>query len=79
MRLSTETFKILATHFDEYSDQFYYFQSFRSWMILRSRALWRPRKESIEFQSLLRGNAMGTFQAEVGLWQILARQRQIPR
>jgi hypothetical protein len=26
----------------------------------------------------LRGNAMGTFQANVGLWQVLARQKQIP-
>jgi len=26
----------------------------------------------------LRGNAMGTFQAEVGLWQVLARQGEIP-
>jgi hypothetical protein len=27
----------------------------------------------------MRGNAFGTFQANVGLWQILARQEQIPR
>lgn len=26
----------------------------------------------------LRSNALGTFQAEIGLWQILARQREIP-
>ncbi len=26
----------------------------------------------------LRANALGTFQAEIGLWQIFARQRQIP-
>jgi len=26
----------------------------------------------------LRGNALGTFQANVGIWQILARQGQIP-
>jgi hypothetical protein len=27
----------------------------------------------------LRGNTLGIFQAEIGLWQILARQRQIPK
>ena len=26
----------------------------------------------------VRGNAFGTFQANVGIWQILARQGQIP-
>ena len=40
---------------------------------------WPPLTVSIGIpNSVLRSNALGAFQAEVGIWQILARQKQIP-
>jgi hypothetical protein len=77
--LSTETFKTLAKHFDEYSDQFLVLSEFPQLndssvtkFVEAAEAINRIQNHA------QRGNAMGTFQAEVGLWQILVRQGQIP-
>jgi hypothetical protein len=77
--LKPETLKILGTHFDAYSDQFLLFSEFPK---LDDVAItdFVHTLEAIDRISnhTVRGNAMGTFQAEVGIWQILARQKEIP-
>jgi len=77
-QLKPETLKILASRFGEYSDQYLLFSEFPE-LDDASVTTWVRSAEAIDKISnhILRGNAMGMFQAEVGLWQILARQRQI--
>ncbi len=76
--LNAETFKVLAAHFDEYGDQYLLFSEFPQ-LDDASIKSFVETADSINRtpNHMVRGNAMGTFQAEVGLWQILARQRQI--
>ena len=78
-QLKPETVRELAKKFNEYGDQYLIFSEFPE---LNDEAMIEFVKvaDSLDKTSnhTLRGNAMGTFQASVGLWQILARQRQIP-
>jgi hypothetical protein len=78
-RLSPETVALLASKLHEFGDQYLIFSEFPELddtsiavFITTASAL-----DAIHNQSL-RGNAMGTFQATVGIWQILGRQGQIP-
>jgi hypothetical protein len=78
-RLSPETVYLLATKFSEFSDQYLIFSEFPALddssvttFLNIAGALNGIRNQS------MRGNAMGTFEATVGMWQILARQGQIP-
>jgi hypothetical protein len=77
-RLSPDTVRLLASRFAQLSDQYLIFSEFPS---LDDASIARFVKvvESIDKirNHTLRGNAMGIFQANVGLWQILARQEQI--
>ena len=79
LTLKPETLKLLAAHFTDYSDQYLIFSEFPQ-LSNASVASFVHSAEAIDKISnhVLRGNAMGMFQAEVGLWQILARQREIP-
>jgi hypothetical protein len=79
-RLSNQTLKLLAENYSEFSDQYMLFSEFPelndasiSSFLNAAKALSRVSNPA------LRGNAMGIFQANVGLWQILARQGQIAR
>jgi hypothetical protein len=78
--LSSETFRVLAKKFDQYSEQYLAFCEFPE-LDDASMTGFVTAAEAINEigNHALRGNAMGTFQANVGLWQILARQGQIPR
>jgi hypothetical protein len=78
-RLSPDTVALLAARFSQFSDQYLIFSEFPDLddtsiadFINVASAL-----DSVHNQNL-RGNAMGTFQATVGIWQILARQGEIP-
>jgi hypothetical protein len=78
-RLSPQTVALLASKFFEFSDQYLVFSEFPDLndasitaFVQVVTALNGIQKEP------LRGNALGTFQASVGLWQILARQGEIP-
>ncbi len=78
-RLSADTVALLAAKFSEFSDQYLIFSEFP---ILDDSSITTflnvaGALNGIHNQSL-RGNAMGTFEAAVGMWQILARQGQIP-
>ena len=79
-RLSAETVKLLAHKFELFSDQYRLFAEFPE-LTDGSMALFLEVAESVDRigNTALRGNALGTMQGNVGLWQILARQRQIPQ
>ena len=78
-RLRPETVALLAAKFAEFSDQYLVFSEFpdlddasiAAFLQVVTRLNGIPKKT-------LRGDAFGTFQASVGLWQILARQGEIP-
>ncbi len=78
-RLSPETVALLAGKFSEFSDQYLVFSEFPD-LDDASIAAFLQVATSLDAisKSTLRGNAFGTFQASVGLWQILARQGEIP-
>jgi len=77
--LSPETVTLLAGKFADFSVQYLIFSEFpdlddasiTSFLSIAA-SLGKVSNNS------LRGNALGTFQAIVGLWQVLARQGQIP-
>ena len=78
-RLSSQTVRALAKRFSEFSDQYLVFSEFPE-LNDASINLFLNVAENIDRipNHTLRGNAMGVFQANLGLWQILARQGQIP-
>ena len=77
--LSPETVSLLAGKFADFSDQYLIFSEFPelsdasiTQFLLTAESLGKIPNKS------LRGNALGTFQAAIGLWQVLARQGEIP-
>lgn len=77
--LKPETYRLLSKKFGAFSDQYLIFSEFPE-LNDASIAAFIHTAEAIDKISnhTLRGNTMGTFQACAGLWQILARQGQIP-
>lgn len=77
-QLSPRTAASLAATFSKFSDQYLVFTEFPE---LNDESIDRFLKvaESVDGTSshTLRGNTMGSFQANIGLWQIFARQGQI--
>jgi hypothetical protein len=78
-QLQRDTLRLMAKRFNEYSDQYLVFSEFPQ-LDDASIARFISTADSINRISNhpLRGNAMGTFEAAIGIWQILARQQQIP-
>jgi hypothetical protein len=78
-RLRPDTVALLADRFAQFSDQYLIFSEFSA---LNDASIADFLKTGVSLDHLasqtLRGNALGTFQANVGIWQILARQGQIP-
>jgi hypothetical protein len=78
-RLSPATVRLLADKFTRYRQQYLIFSEFRA---LDNNSITRflSVADSLDAirDSTLRANALGIFQAGVGLWQILARQGEIP-
>jgi hypothetical protein len=77
-RLSAPTVLLLANKFADFSNQYLIFSEFPA-LSDASITYFLSVAETLGKISnhTLRGNAMGTFQASIGLWQILARQEQI--
>jgi hypothetical protein len=77
--LSAETVRLLADRFSELNNWYLVFAEFPD-LDEAGIASFMKSTEAINKISnqTLRGNALGAFQATVGLWQILARQGQIP-
>ena len=78
-RLSPQTVRLLAEKFSRFSDQYPIFSEFHA---LNDDSITRflSVAEAIDRipDHAVRADALGIFQATVGLWQILARQGQIP-
>jgi hypothetical protein len=79
-KLAPETVSLIATKFSEFSDQYLLFAEFPDLddASITAFANTITSLDSIRNQAL-RGNTMGTFQASVSIWQILARQNEIRR
>lgn len=78
-RLKPSTVNLLASKFERFGDQYLIFSEFPSLddeslsgFINVASSLDRIRNQD------LRGDAIGIFQSIVGLWQIMARQQEIP-
>jgi hypothetical protein len=78
-RLSPKTVVLLSGKFAQFSNWYLVFSEFSD---LSDASITRFVNVAEAVDKLpnhtLRGNAMGVFQANIGLWQILARQGQIP-
>ena len=79
-RLTPQSARALAEKFPRYGDQYSIFSEF-SGLNNDSIARYLSVAEALDRipPSSLRSNAIGIFQANVGLWQIFARQGEIPR
>ena len=79
-RLSDQTVLLLAERYADFRDQYLMFSEFPD---LSDNSITRYMATAELLSKIpdhaLRGNAMGIFQANVGLWQILARQGEIDR
>jgi hypothetical protein len=77
-RMAPATVRLLARKFGEFSDQYRIFSEFPE-LNDASIVLFLETAEALSgIPNPARGNALGIFQANVGIWQILARQGQIP-
>ncbi len=78
-KLSPETVRLLADRFSEFSSWYLIFSEFPE-LSDASIARFVNVADAVDgiSNSTLRGNVLGSFQANVGLWQILARQGEIP-
>jgi len=77
-RLTPATVHLLARKFEEFSDQYRIFSEFPE-ISDSSIVLFLDVAQALNnLPTSEHGNAFGTFQANVGIWQILARQGQIP-
>ena len=78
-RLSPQTVRLLGDKFARYGNQYLIFSEFRE---LTDDSITRFLGVADTLDKIsnvtLRANALGIFQSNVGLWQILARQGQIP-
>lgn len=78
-RLSAPTVELMATKFRAFRDQYLIFSEFPE-LSDASITTFLTTAGSLGKipDHTLRGNAMGIFEANIGLWQILARQGEIP-
>ena len=78
-RVKAETVREVAANFSRYKDQFMFFTE---WPELDDASITRFINAAVTLDRIsnrmVRANSVGMFQANLGLWQILARQRQIP-
>ncbi|MGA9978573.1 MAG: hypothetical protein WBQ08_08065 [Candidatus Sulfotelmatobacter sp.] len=76
-RLKPATVRLLARRFEDFGDQYLIFSEFPE-LSDESIVLFLDAARYLnKVPPAVRGNAFGTFQANVGIWQILARQGQI--
>jgi hypothetical protein len=78
-RLSPETVSLLASKFSQFNNWYLVFSEFPD-LTGESATRFVTVADSIDHISneSLRGNTLGSLQANIGLWQILARQGEIP-
>jgi len=78
-RLSAQTVRLLADKFSDFNDQYLIFSEFHG-LNDNSIARFLSVAEGLDRMAdhSARSNAIGIFQANIGFWEILARQGQIP-
>jgi hypothetical protein len=78
-RLSPETVSLLASKFAQFNNWYLIFSEFPA-LTGESATRFVTIADSIDHigNESLRGNTLGALQANIGLWQILARQGEIP-
>ena len=76
-RLSPETVTLLARKFNDFGDQYRMFAEFPELSDDSISLFFDVTRALDNVPTSFRGNACGIFQANLGLWQILARQGQI--
>ena len=76
-RLAPATVRLLARKFEDFSDQYRIFSEFPELSDESITQFLNVVQGLDSVPAAVRANAFGTFQANVGIWQILARQRQI--
>ncbi len=76
-RLSPATVRLLARKFEEFSDQYRIFSEFPELSDESITLFLNVAQGLSSVPAAEHGNAFGIFQANVGIWQILARQGQI--
>ena len=76
-RLSPATVRAMALRFEDFSDQYRVFSEFPELSDESIDQFLNVVQELNKVPNAVRGNAFGIFQANVGMWQILARQGQI--
>ncbi|MGH9444555.1 MAG: hypothetical protein ACRD3O_02295 [Terriglobia bacterium] len=78
-RLNPKTVRLMAENFSRYGDQYLIFSEFHA---LNNSSIARFLRTAQSLDRIrmhtLRADGIGIFQANVGLWQILARQGEIP-
>jgi hypothetical protein len=78
-RLTPETVRLLARKFENFRDQYRTFTEFPE-LSDNSIVLFFDVAHNLEsLPNPVRGNALGAFEANAGIWQILARQGEVPR
>lgn len=79
-RLSPDTVYLMASRFSKFGDQYLLFSEFPSLDDTSITAFINTAERLDNLPNhYVRGNALGTFQSSIGIWQILARQNQIPK
>jgi hypothetical protein len=77
-RLAPDTVRLLATNFKKFGDQYLTFSEFP----LNNTSITRFIRAAETIDEIhdrnLRSDSLGIFQANIGLWKILARQGEIP-
>jgi hypothetical protein len=77
-RISPQTARLLADNYAKFNNQYLIFSEFHD---LNDESIARFLAVAQELDRIgdrsVRANAIGTFQAEIGIWEILARQGQI--
>jgi len=78
-RINPATARLLADKFDRYGDQYLVFSEFPSFTNASITRFFTVADNLNKVNDrLVRADALGILQANMGLWQILARQGQIP-
>ena len=77
-RLEPDTVRLLAHRFEDFSAQYRIFSEFPELNDQSIKLFLQTAAGLNNVAAADRGNALGMFQANVGIWQILARQGQIP-
>lgn len=75
--LDVETFRLLANKFPKLGDQYRIFSEFPELDDASIVRFINVAEGLDRVPVAIRGNALGTFEANIGIWQILARQGQI--